>query len=413
MRAYAIIKLFIETQKQMKTRIKIWLRILYIGPMKRVATFAIMLALAGAIIVSPVFNVVHADQYQDAINALQAQNSQNKAALVNLSNQADTYQDVINGLQVQIAALQSSIAQNNALRQDLEKQIAEAQAEIERQRDILASDLKAMYVDGTPSSIEILATSKNLSEFVDKQEYRSRVQNKLQDTLKKIAELQKQLQMQKAKVEMLIQELQTQQTQLASDQAKQQELLRYNEQQQASYTAQVRANNAQIAKLQAQQLAAYQKLTANGTRNYGSYGQFQYRNLTAKANCGGGYNYCWAGYNQVVSDSWGLYWARQCVHYAADRAARGINLAPFLGGGHGNAEDWPSSLGGRYAVDHNPNGGRVVAIVAWPDGGGHAMYVEDVLDDGWVHVSQMNWGVNGTYSEMDIKASGVLFIHFP
>ncbi|MBL8031823.1 MAG: hypothetical protein JNK33_05915, partial [Candidatus Doudnabacteria bacterium] len=118
--------------------------------------------------------VVLADQYQDQINALQTENANNRAALDGLESQAESYADAILKLQQQIDGLQHSIDENMKLQADLQRQIAEAQAEIDRQRAILASDVKAMYVDGNPSSLEMLATSKNLSDFVDKQEYRSR-----------------------------------------------------------------------------------------------------------------------------------------------------------------------------------------------------------------------------------------------
>lgn len=366
-------------------------------------------------VLQPFSQFVSADTYDNQIQALREQNANAQAAANTLQVKIDSYQSAVNALQSEIANLQQQIDANVAQQQALQQKIAEDQAQLDRQRVMLASDVKAMYVDGTPSELEVLATSKNLSDFVDKQEYRNSVQKKLQETMKRIAELQRQLQDQKTKVDQLLNEQRAQQTQLAADQQQQANLLVMSQSEQDAYTRQIQSNNAQISSLQAQQRAAYQRLTGGGARNYGAYGKFEFRNQTREVNCGGGYSYCWAGYDAYVQDTWGLSLARECVHYAADRAARGLNLAPYLGRywGAGNAENWPSSLGGVYTVDNNPVGGHVVAIVAWPSGGGHAMYVESVLADGWVHVSQMNWGVSGSYSEMDIKASGVVFIHFP
>jgi len=381
---------------------------------------ASLLVVSGVLIVAGGFlpglqSLVTADQYDNQIQALQQQNSQAQAAANNLQPQIDSYQSEVNALQSEIASLQQNINDNEAQQAVLQQKIAANQAEIDQERAFLASDLKAMYVDGTPTTLEVLATSKNLSDFVDKQEYRTTVQNKLQTTLKKIAELQKQLQSQKTQLEDLLSQLQTQQTQLNADEQQQASLLAMTQNEQNAYTSQIKANNAQIAKLQSEQLAAYNKLTGGGKFTAGSYGTFQFRNLTPEYSCGGGYDYCWAGFDQSVSDTWGLGLARECVHYAADRAAKGLNLAPYLGRywGAGNAENWANNLSGAYPVNHDPSGGHVVAVVAWPGGGGHAMYVESVLGDGWVHVSQMNWDVRGHYSEMDIKASGVLFVHFP
>ena len=44
---------------------------------------------------------------------------------------------------------------------------------------------------------------------------------------------------------------------------------------------------------------------------------------------------------------------------------------------------------------------------------GHAMVVEQVYGNGWVKVSQYNFGYpGGMYSTMDISTSGITFIHF-
>lgn len=359
--------------------------------------------------------VTQADQYDNQINALNQQNAQAQAEANKYRAQAATYQGAIDQLQSEINAVQSALTANQAKQADLQKQIAAAEAKLALEKQYLANDLKTMYVNGDMTTIEMLATSGSLSDYVDQQEYRLAVQDKLQTTLDTINKLKAQLSSEKKQVDELVAAEQRQKSELATAQAKQAQMLAYSEQQKSQYEAQIRANNAQIANLEAEQQAALAALAASsgGNTSYGSYGTFEFRNLTPEYSCGGGYDYCWAGFDQYVSDTWGLGLARECVHYAADRAARGLNLAPYLSAGRGNAEDWPSSLGGVYPVNHNPSGGHVVAVVAWPGGGGHAMYVERVLSGGWVHVSQMNWDVQGHYSEMDVKDSGVLFVHFP
>jgi peptidoglycan hydrolase CwlO-like protein len=365
------------------------------------------LILVGSSFVPSFRQVVSADQYSDQLNALQAQNNANRAAVSSLRNEAATYQDLINNLQAQIDGLQASINANQALQTELQNKITEAQAEIDRQRLVLAADIKTMYVDGTPSSLEMLATSKNLSDFVDKQAYRSRFQNKIQETLKKIAALEKQLQEQKAQVEQLLKELQTQQAQIDADRAKQQELLNYNQSQQASYLAQVQANNAQMAQIRAAQQAALARIIGSGGQS--SVGSpIKYKNYTGGSSCGGGYSYCWAGFDQIVSDPWGLNYARECVHYAADWLARdGRSVPRFAGGGGGNANQWY-----RYAPEvSNPQRGDVIYMPLAPVG--HVGIVEYVNGDGTVHVSQMNWPYGGYYSEMDVYiTSGIQFFRF-
>lgn len=168
-----------------------------------------LLVVSGLMIVASGFlpglrSLVMADQYDNQIQVLQQQNSQAQAAANSLQPQINSYQSAVSGLESEIASLQQNINDNEAQQAVLQQKIADNQAEIDKERAFLGSDLKAMYVDGTPTTLEVLATSKNLSDFVDKQEYRTTVQNKLQATLKKIAELQKQLQDQKTQLQNLL-----------------------------------------------------------------------------------------------------------------------------------------------------------------------------------------------------------------
>ena len=307
--------------------------------------------------------------------------------------------------------MQNRINENTAEQTRLEQEIVAAQAEIDRQRSILAEDVKAMYVDGTPSTFEVFASSKDLSEFVDKQEYRSRVQNKLQDTLKKIALLQKQLQEQKVKVQELLKELQLERDQVASMQAQQQQLLSYNEQQQGQYTAQLAANNTRISQLRAAQAAAYAQYTGSGgTSPVGS--SIKYRNMTGPSNCGGDYRYCAYALDQWVADPWGLSLARECVHYAAVRADQLGKRVPRFPGGGGSAYQWipyATSTGAGHLVS-DPQAGDVVYMPIGPVG--HVGIVEWNNGDGSVHVSQFNW-YSGRYNEMDlIITSNIQFLRF-
>lgn len=346
--------------------------------------------------------IVWADQFQDQINALNAENASNQSTVAALQAQAASYADAINKLQQQIDSLQKSIDDNLALQADLQKQIADAQAEIDKQRAILAENIKAMYVDGTPSSLEMLAGSENLSDFVDKQEYRTRVQNKLQDTMKRIAELQKQLQVQKAKVEQLIKDLQVQQSQLNGDRAKQWELLNYNEQQRNEFNAQIAANNSRVADLRAQQLAANRRL------NSGSSGGV----IAGDPGLGGYPAYLANAPQDSLVDPWGMY-NRECVSYTAWKVFQTFGYMPYWGG-VGNANQWP----GNAIRAGIPTGSapRENSVAVWNVGYyGHVMWVESVNSDGSIWISQYNYDFNGRYSEMRISASmaaGLTYIYF-
>jgi surface antigen len=362
------------------------------NPLK--AKFSVgILAVSSALLVSATFiptlsQMVMADSIQDQINALNSKNADARSTVNSLQATAASYQDAISQLQSQINGLQSSIDANRAQQAVVQQQIVDAQNQITQEKAFLASDVKAMYVDGTPTTLEVLATSKNLSDFVDKQQYRTTVQNKLQDTLKKIAALQADLQTKKAQVDQLLGEEQSQQNDLAGAQAKQASLLNLNQSQQADYNAQIKANSSQISTLRAQQAAANAKLGSG---------------LIAGDPGHGGYPTKWANVAQDSTiDSWGMY-NRECVSYAAWRVYDTYGYMPYWGG-VGNANQWPGDA--RSAGIATGSTPKANSVAIWNVGAfGHAMWVEAVNSDGSLWVSQYNYSYNGQYSEMAVSAS--------
>ena len=212
---------------------------------------AIILLVAGGTSIT----IVHADSIQQQIDNLDAQNSQKQDTVNSLQLQATSYQDAINKLQKQIDGIQNAIAASEARQNQLQKEIDADQAKINQQKKVLGEDLKAMYVGGSMTTVEMLATSKNLSDFVNAETYDSAVQGKIQDTLNQITALENQLEDQKTQVQQLLQTQQAQQAQLDSDQSQQNQLLAMNQNQQATYNSQIKANQSKIGALEAEQAA--------------------------------------------------------------------------------------------------------------------------------------------------------------
>jgi surface antigen len=342
--------------------------------------------------------VVHADQYDDQINAINAEKAQNQSVLNDLTAQATSYQGAIDALQAQINGVQAAIAANQAKQADLQNQIIANQQQIDLKKEQVGASVKAMYLDGTTSSIEQFASSKNLSEYVDKEEYRSKVQAQLTATIKQIAALQLELQKQKQEVEVLLASQKQQNDQLAAAQAQQAALLNYTEAQQADFSSRIRSQNSQIASLRAAQAAENARHFRGYTVVAGNNGNDTYPNVYRN------------NPQDSMVDNWGMY-NRECVSYTAWKVyASGRNM-PYWGG-YGNANQWPGNArAAGIPVDGNPRAGDV-AIAYW-GGYGHAMYVESVNGDGTINISQYNWDYNGTYSEIyHFSPAGLSFIHF-
>ncbi len=384
----------------MRLRINKTKTMLYIQPLpKRFYRLrAVLSALALVALISGA-SIVHADQYDDQINALHDQNSAAQGVLNGLESQASSYADTINSLQAQINDVQAKIAANQAEQASLQQKIVEAENNITQQKKYLSQDITAMYTDGQLSTIEELATSKNLSDYVDKEEYRIIAQNKIDGTIKQIAALQVELHQQKTSLDQLVESQKQQNAQLASAHAQQQQLLSYNEGQQSAYNQQISANSSKINDLRQQQIAANRRfIGTNSTPGSGPA-------------CGGGYPGVWCNAPQdSLIDSWGMY-NRECVSYTAFRVAASGRNMPYWGG-VGNANQWDDNArAAGIPVDGTPTAGAV----AISNGGafGHAMYVESVNGDGTFNLSQYNASLDGRYSTRNgVSPAGLVFIHF-
>lgn len=366
---------------------------------KRLASLGSLLAVTLLVVGFAGVNVVSADQYDEKIRALNEQNGQKKNNINNLVTQAGSYQGAISNLQAQISGLQASLNANLSKQSSVQGQIDQAKAKLEQQKQYLGADIKAMYIDGQLSTIEQLATSKNLSEYVDREEYRTRVQNKIDGMIKEIAVLQQQLQAQKAELDILVNTQKEQNYQLTQARSQQQQLLSYNQNQQAAFNNEIQSNNKKIEDLRRQQVAANARFIGNYTPGSG-------------ATCGGGYpaKWCNAPIDSIV-DTWGMF-NRQCVSYTAFRVAASGRNMPYWGG-KGNANQWDDNA--RRAgipVDNNPQPGDVAIRNSEPYG--HAMYVESVNPDGTINISQYNAAWDGRYSTRNnLSPDGLVFIHFP
>ncbi len=341
--------------------------------------------------------IVRATSSCSSITDCQQQIASDNNSLANLENEATSYQDAIHKLESQIASIEKQISLNKHRQADLQGKIVAAQAKLDYEKTILGETLKAMYVAGQMSTVEMLATSQDLSTFVDAATYSNAVQNKIQNTLAEITELQQELAKQKQQVDQLLTTENTQETQLANARYEQQSLLNYNQSQQNAYNTKVSQNQQKLQELIAAQLAAnnlsaaYYFIRFPGTIkrdpiNAGANGGYPYANWPFSMSTAPG---CVDGDGP---DQWG-YCTRQCVSYAAWAVAYSGRGAPYF---YGNAKDWvQAARNAGVPVYTYPEPGDVAISTAgaW----GHAMYVEAV-NGNQIEVSQYNQQLTGQFS---------------
>lgn len=389
---------------------------------QRLACAVILLVLVITSVTFGHARAVTSQELQQQIDSLAQQNAQTKNAVNDLQVKANDYQDAINKLQDQINTIQASINANQAKQADLQKQIEAAEQELLKQKGILAENIKAVYLEGQITTLEMLASSKDLSEFVDKQQYRNSVQDKIKTTLEKITELKHSLGEQKSQVEDLLKSEKDQQGQLDNDRAGQASLLGYNQQQQADFNQQIKNNSAKKADLERQQRA----LNAQGaTRVYISGSE-------AGGNCdngsgNGGYpsasgsrgNVCNAAKDSIYDwamDSLGIAIEnRECTSYAFWYFIRVEGNSDFRASGNAGDWAWTSNYGrsvttpavGALGIKTDSQAGHVMIVQALPG----QTYGGQTVPAGRVLVSEMNSGLDGKFGYSFRDISTLTFIH--
>lgn len=353
-------------------------------------------AAAVAVAVTPVQPITAAD-YQDQIKQLKNEVGDLNGTVDQLQLQGNTLEEAIANLKAQIASLQVQISENENKRVDLSKQIVRAEADIETRTVALEDNLRMMYLEGEVSSLEQVASSSSISEFVDKQEYRNKIRDRVATAMEEIKVMKKELEGQRTMVDRLILDDKAMKQQVDVQKAAQAKLLVETRGKESAYQKQVENKKTQITELQAKQAAA----NAAAAAKSGSY----YVGQASSA-------YPWAGEGFPCSggDPWGMCY-RQCVSYTAWKVASTGRYMPFWGG-VGNANQWPGNAqAAGIPTGSEPKVGSVAVMNNPPYG--HTMYVEEVLNGGsQIRVSEYNFQWDGTYSERIQSSAGLTYIYF-
>lgn len=356
---------------------------------------------------------IGAQSLQQQINELTEENNKNKDQLNALRVEASSYEETINALAAQINAYQQEINQRQAESEEIKRQIIEKEAELAKQRDILGDNIAAMYLEGDISTIEMLVTSKDLSEFLDKQQYREITSNSMKATLDKITALKAELQNKKEEVERIIKQQEQLRAATAVQKAEQDRLLGFNKSQQAEFNNQIKGNQAKINELKRQQAIENARLFG-GTGGMLGGGGYPW----GRAPCyhtgqveGWCYNYDWAVGGSIWNWNLSGYGYRNCTDWVAYRVKVAGGHVP---GGLGNTKLWDDrapSYG--LTVSSTPRVGA--AAVSNSGHYGHVMYVEAVNGDGSIVVSDYNRAGTGKYDMNTLSAStasNLRFVYF-
>jgi surface antigen len=345
---------------------------------------------------------VAADQYDDKIRALQANMAQYQAEAGRLNSEAISLSNALaiivnekNALQAQLDLSQSQYDQLIIKIADTEKQIADNQ-------NALGSTLASLYVDDDISPIEMLASSKDISEFLNKQEYRNSIKKELSSTINRVKDLKVVLSDQKVEIEQVLVTQKAARDNLVAKEAEQAQLVAQTRNDEAEYQGLIKNTKSQIEDARATQ-AAINARFSKGSAVVVNVGGSDYP--WNDSNCRMQGMLSTGGVDGDGKDGWG-YGCRQCASYVAWRIYK--ETGDWKKWGNGKDFDNNAISEGYRDLGMSPESGSIAVMEPAKAGQqyGHVAWVESAYGDRVV-VSQYNANINGIgygkYTKVDVS----------
>lgn len=393
------------------------------------AACAVAFVLSMQMFTLPVGNAKTLSEIDREIAAMNAKILEYQKQISQYREEADSLAVQIGILRTQEATIQVEIDLSALKKQQLEDQIANTEQRISDTKLNLGEVIVDVHLARDMSPLERALSTNDISEFIDKEMAMSVVSNSLRQASRELQLLKSQLDEDKVGIEKILEEQTTQRNNLAATRAQQQHLLAVTKGTEQGYQNMKNSAEKDLAALNAERLRLWQEVNGGSNEINRQPGQKAMRNYSGLLGCAGsgsGYpNHAaglWGsryGCNYGLDngfDAWGMY-NRECVSYAAWALWNRFGKHVTSFGGAGNAKQWPDTAPRLMGAVAN-NTPMVGAAAVWDYNNpnsryGHVMIVEAIYNDGWIKISQFNYGTRGgEYSVMDIPADSAVYVHF-
>jgi surface antigen/peptidoglycan hydrolase CwlO-like protein len=379
----------------------------------------------------PLGNAKTVSDLDREIAAKNAEIARYQQQIAEYRSQADSLASQIGILRAQEAEVQAAIELTELEKARLEDQIVNTEARITDTQERLGNVIVDVYLARDMSPLERALSSKDISEFIDKEMAMSIVSNNLRQSARELQLLKSQLDEDRAGIVKILDEQTLQKANLAATRAQQQYLWNVTKGTEQGYQNMKNAAEKELNELNAERMALWAETNGgsnNANRPPGTRAVRNFSGLLGCAGSGSGYPNHAAGLwnsrygcNYGISngvDAWGMY-NRQCTSYVAWALWNRFGKHVVSFAGEGNAKQWPDTaprIMGAVANNTPAIGAAAVWHYGSPDSVskyGHVMIVEAIYGDGWIKVSQFNYGTRGgEYSTMEIPADSAVYVHF-
>ena len=132
---------------------------------------------------------VSADRFDDQIRVIQGEMNQLQAKAGELRQKGDSLQAALDIITAEKNAIQAQVDLSQAKYDKLVNDIQINTKKLADNQEALGEIIASLYVDDRISPLEMLASSKNVGEYMDKQEYRTAASQKLDSTIETVKKL--------------------------------------------------------------------------------------------------------------------------------------------------------------------------------------------------------------------------------
>jgi len=138
------------------------------------------------------------EQKQKEIEANQRAAEQKAKEALGFKNEGQRLAVLIESAESSIKQTETNISQTQQELKDLASQIDQKQAELEEQKANLAQTIRALYENGTQSTIEVIIGSESISDILNKTQYLESISEQMDQTIAKINLIRTELENKKA-----------------------------------------------------------------------------------------------------------------------------------------------------------------------------------------------------------------------
>lgn len=362
---------------------------------------------------------------QRQIEQLSEDISNSEDRIDDLRDREDTLENRLQILDAEIEQARANIAETEQEISQTRNAIEEKEEELARTKELIQENVKVLYKQGDPSTLEILFSSDNFTDFINRQEYLDKVKESLNEAAKDAVTIKEELEVQEQDLLTLREEQEAQERRVAANIEEQERILEATRGEEERYQELVAQQKEELEQAQQEQAAIIAAARANSSEGYtpGSVGNGGYPAELAPP----------VPMNSVV-DNWGFY-SRQCTSYAAwKRSDLGRPIGNWGRQGIAHARFWTNSgyfsyvdengvprkswVEGKYAqkdgmtVNNTPAQGAIAVLNSGQYG--HVAIVEEVFNSGnSFRASEYNADWDGYYADYNVynNTSAWTFIH--